>query len=99
RRTRMLRSNDPLPQSVIRFSEAFERFFQTVEPRWEELDAAVNDTFCRLRTQRFYRDAARQLACRHRCARARSLCRMGSVAIKPRWRAIRGLHSMCYRQL
>jgi hypothetical protein len=39
----MLRSNDPLPQNVIRFSEAFEHFYQTTEPKWQELEAGVND--------------------------------------------------------
>jgi hypothetical protein len=41
----MMRSDDPLPQNVIRFSEGFERFFQSTEPRCQELEAAANDAF------------------------------------------------------
>jgi hypothetical protein len=41
----MLRSDDPLPQNVIRFPEGFERFFRATEPRWQELEAAANDAF------------------------------------------------------
>jgi hypothetical protein len=41
----MLRSDDPLPQNVIRFSEGFERFFRATEPRSQELEAAANDAF------------------------------------------------------
>jgi hypothetical protein len=41
----MMRSDDPLPQNVIRFSESFERFFRATEPRWQELEAAANDAF------------------------------------------------------
>jgi hypothetical protein len=41
----MMRSDDPLPQNVIRFSEGFERFFQSTEPRCQELKAAANDAF------------------------------------------------------
>jgi hypothetical protein len=41
----MMRSDDPLPQNVIRFSEGFERFFQSTEPRCRELEAAANDAF------------------------------------------------------
>jgi len=41
----MLRSDDPLPQNVIRFSDAFEQFFHTVEPRSLELEEAVNVKF------------------------------------------------------
>jgi hypothetical protein len=41
----MLHSDDPSPQNVIRFSEAFEQFYRTIEPRWQELEAARNDAF------------------------------------------------------
>src|SRR5215475_6561614 len=41
----MLRSDDPLPQNVIRFSETFEQFYRTIEPRWQELEAARNGAF------------------------------------------------------
>jgi hypothetical protein len=44
----MLRSDDPLPQNVIRFSQAFEQFYRTIEPKWQELEAARNDAFSRL---------------------------------------------------
>jgi hypothetical protein len=41
----MLRSNDPLPQNVIRFSGAFEQFFQAIEPNWRDLETRVNDSY------------------------------------------------------
>ena len=41
----MMRSDDPLPQNVIRFSEGFERFYRSAEPRWQELELATSDAF------------------------------------------------------
>jgi hypothetical protein len=35
----MMRSDDPLPQNVIRFPEGFERFFRATEARWQEIEA------------------------------------------------------------
>ena len=42
------RSNDPLPANTIRFSEAFEFFYQSTEPRWQEIDARIVATSDRL---------------------------------------------------
>ena len=35
------RSDDPLPANTIRFSEAFELFYQSTEPRRREIDARI----------------------------------------------------------
>jgi hypothetical protein len=42
------RSDDPLPANTIRFSEAFELFYQSTEPRWQEIDARIVATSDRL---------------------------------------------------
>src|SRR5436190_2086378 len=41
----MLRSNDPLPQNVIRFSEAFDRFFTASEPTAKRLEDDLYQAF------------------------------------------------------
>ena len=41
----MMRSNDPLPQNVTRFSEGFELFVRSAEPRCQELELAAGDAF------------------------------------------------------
>jgi hypothetical protein len=38
------RSDDPLPANTIRFSEAFDLFYQSTEPRWKEIDAHIDAT-------------------------------------------------------
>ena len=69
----LLRSDDPLPQNVIRFSEGFERFFRATEPRWQELEAAVNDTFAACEKQ-------------HEWNIARDALDIARVAAWARWR-------------
>ena len=41
----MLRSDDPLPQNVIRFSEAFDRFFRASEPTAKSLEDNLYQAF------------------------------------------------------
>ncbi len=39
---RWVRSDDPIPLGHIRLSEAFDLYYQTVTPNWQELDAAID---------------------------------------------------------
>ena len=76
----MLRSDDPLPQNVIRFPEGFERFFRATEPRWEELEAACNDAFAAFQKSGFAQ------ALQHEWHAALDALDIARVAAWARWR-------------
>src|SRR5262245_54716229 len=40
---RLVRSDDPIPESHIRLSQAFDLYYEAVTPNWQGLDAAINE--------------------------------------------------------
>jgi hypothetical protein len=69
-----------MPQNVIRFAEGFERFFRATEPRWQELEAAVNDAFAAYEKRGFAQ------ALQHEWHAALNALEIARVAVWARWR-------------